>query len=54
MVNEQVLITAQSKPTLPTLAEIAQKFWEELLGGGVTANDTEPPTSVGGSGSRWR
>lgn len=42
----------QPQPVLPTLAELTQRFWGELLRGGLSPNDVNDG-DVGGNGSRW-
>ncbi len=47
---QPTLVLPQIQPTLPTLSELAMRFWKELLQGDTTANDEG---YVGGGGSRW-
>jgi len=45
----------QPQPTLPTLGELAQRFWTELLRGTSPANGNDvSPTNVGERPGSWR
>ena len=64
MVNEQAFTLSQPQPTvflpqpqptLPTLGELAQRFWRELLQGASPANGNDvDPRNVGERPGGWR
>ncbi len=38
---QPTVLLPQPQPTLPTLGELAQRFWRELLQGGSPANGSD-------------